>query len=1803
MYKKLVKLCVLFVVSFFLMTTNSMVAYATEETETEEEGVDVSITAATFPDENFRDFVAKNYDKDEDGILSTEEAKHVIVIRLSEMEISDLTGIEYFYNLVTFYASEIPLKELNLRENKKLTTIICRWCQLKEIVISENQNLYSLDCSNNELEDIDISWNERLAELNCDSNKLTKLDLGNNKLLKKLSCNFNEIDTIVFAEDNNINKLYCHDNKLTKLNVKNLPNLEELSCGKNLLKKLDTSANTILIKLQFPDMKGIEFDISKNLNLEILTCSNCDIDELDLTEHEKIRLLDCSNNKIRELNLSYMEKLSNVECNDNELEKLSINLNKVNRLECQNNKLKVIENIGTSYEMRYLDCSNNELIDIFEDGLLPTYIENVYCSHNRIAYLDLISNCDLDILDCSYNKLTSLTINQRSSLLKLNCSNNILNTLHVGSDSYHISLDCSNNVLTDLKIADNVTRLNCSNNRLTSLSLNSKMVQLRCANNALTSLDVKECPQLNTLFCNNNKIKQLDVSKNPHLGYFNCSNNRLSCLNLENNVYMTNFACENNVYNVEEYDGLDLSDIEGFEIDKVSALKNAELEGTILRVIDDELPVTYTYDVGQNLKANFAIKFKEGSSTVYNFPYNVNSYSQELAETSALYAMLAYDEYRLTQEGQYYPLSGGRQDTPTLLLEQLKKDGFYKSNSYNYRDHNWNNCSYTLATRNIKYQGKEKTQVLVCIRGTDGVEWEGNMNLTGVQYDVSRLATHYSFEKASDDIVGSLYNYLNTLSQEGIDTNECVVWVTGHSRGAAVGNLVAAQLTDSSSSRIGDVFAYTYATVNNTMYNRQYSNIFNHCFEDDFVPNVPFGKWGYGKYGITYTANADKIYTAGNNGVGGVYGEFKEGMDKFIDKFSMRIGVSLNSEKTEKMIEHVTKYWKNTEEYYEERCDEDASDTVSLYTFFHNGIARLAQKEYVFLKQTKSYTKTYSKLDEIFNFFVFGINRINDTHQSYTYYLATKLGLFNGQSTYASTGISMEEEKVQSTGMEQIAAENATSTVSYNNIPLHTAVSSNTISENALAVSGNNIQEGIVEYDVVLEQTGTNESTALACAEEEERLKSFASVDENNKNLGWNLQDKSTWEGISFDESGYVTAVNIPYKDLTGELNVSGFSKLQTLQCEGNLLTSVLCNNCISLEKVECYYNNLQTLECSQCEKLTYLDCESNVIETLDLSDCTALIKLICSNNELKLLDLTNQTNLTEVSCDSNKITKLTLPEVNSITRMNCEYNYLQDLSILEALAQKEGTWILYENQNVPENATFATNDLDNLKKFATTDKNLEKLGWNLEKPNTWSGITWKYVNGVYYVQSIELCSMELTGNIVFSDMEHLNSVILAENLLDSLEITNSGELKIINCADNRLEQLSLVNCNKISEIYAYYNCLSDKIVENIIKTYGVNESCIIELNSQYVKGDKEEFDSKEMKVLLSFAQQKYNAGRLMYDEEKPDRWDYITWGKQQDGYYHVIAIDYSDMMVEGSLDLSEFSYLQKIDCSKTSLEEVILPKTLEKITLKAFYQCKLLKKVCIPASVKTIEDFAFAKCSNLTEVVFYSKNASLDSYSFYGSDAINKIVCYYNTTEANYSYEGKPTFQYWDKKDMSSDEKGENSNASGTNTTGDSTTNNATTSKASKLLKKGDVIKKGSGKYRVTKIGKSYGTVSYIKCTNKKIKSVTIPSTITVNKQKFKVTVIGEKAFYGCKKLKKVTIGKNVIKIKKYAFAKCSKLKTIKIQSISLKSVGKRAFKGISKKATISVPSSKKKKYTKLLRKKTVGLSSSVKIKGYKKK
>lgn len=121
--------------------------------------------------------------------------------------------------------------------------------------------------------------------------------------------------------------------------------------------------------------------------------------------------------------------------------------------------------------------------------------------------------------------------------------------------------------------------------------------------------------------------------------------------------------------------------------------------------------------------------------------------------------------------------------------------------------------------------------------------------------------------------------------------------------------------------------------------------------------------------------------------------------------------------------------------------------------------------------------------------------------------------------------------------------------------------------------------------------------------------------------------------------------------------------------------------------------------------------------------------------------------------------------------------------------------------------------------------------------------------------------------------------------------------------------------------------------------------------------------------------------------------------------------------------------------------------------------------------------------------------------------------------------------------------------------------------------------------------------TVAYIKPTSKKIKTASVPATVKYNGKTYKVTKIAAGAFKNCKKLKKLTIGKNVKTIGSKAMMNCKKLKTITIKSKKLKSIGSKAVSGMYKKAVIKVPNSKKKAYKKLFKAKT-GYKKTMKIK-----
>lgn len=136
--------------------------------------------------------------------------------------------------------------------------------------------------------------------------------------------------------------------------------------------------------------------------------------------------------------------------------------------------------------------------------------------------------------------------------------------------------------------------------------------------------------------------------------------------------------------------------------------------------------------------------------------------------------------------------------------------------------------------------------------------------------------------------------------------------------------------------------------------------------------------------------------------------------------------------------------------------------------------------------------------------------------------------------------------------------------------------------------------------------------------------------------------------------------------------------------------------------------------------------------------------------------------------------------------------------------------------------------------------------------------------------------------------------------------------------------------------------------------------------------------------------------------------------------------------------------------------------------------------------------------------------------------------------------------------------------------------------------LKAGDEVTFKNVVYRVTNASKK--TVTAVKGTKKKATSVTIAATVEVKGVTCKVTAVSAKAFKGYARLKKVTIGKNVTTIGKQAFYGCKKLTKVSFKGTAVKSIKSGAFKKANAKIKVTLPKklkgAKRTKVVKMLKK-----------------
>ena len=314
----------------------------------------------------------------------------------------------------------------------------------------------------------------------------------------------------------------------------------------------------------------------------------------------------------------------------------------------------------------------------------------------------------------------------------------------------------------------------------------------------------------------------------------------------------------------------------------------------------DGIPDSIDSDPDSNVFTGKLKSGHDGTTTVSftvdfrNFFGDNTIYQPTLATFSVMGAALAYMDKTSAYDNAYLTLdaeqtwSGGTVSTSKKLngMELMQLFGFedvadYRLDAYGDDDL----CEALIGHKTVTYDGETKVIVAIWVRGTDSTseqEWSSNFHMGRLdgffdEYDSvagksprqknddwTRKTNHRGFDVCATRILKYYKEtYYPTYVKPALDDApeaSLAYWITGHSRGAAVGNLMASYLIDEGS----EVYAYTFAapfnTANTEASAEKYDCIFNLINSNDFIPTLPMPEWGFTRYGKTAEVDASAYY-------------------------------------------------------------------------------------------------------------------------------------------------------------------------------------------------------------------------------------------------------------------------------------------------------------------------------------------------------------------------------------------------------------------------------------------------------------------------------------------------------------------------------------------------------------------------------------------------------------------------------------------------------------------------------------------------------------------------------------------------------------------------------------------------------------------------------------------------------------------------------------------------------------------------------------------------------------------------------
>ncbi|GEM_PF-5118559 len=174
-----------------------------------------------------------------------------------------------------------------------------------------------------------------------------------------------------------------------------------------------------------------------------------------------------------------------------------------------------------------------------------------------------------------------------------------------------------------------------------------------------------------------------------------------------------------------------------------------------------------------------------------------------------------------------------------LMVDEILSQKVSYERKLTYEDNDY--VAYTIAKKMVD----DYTVYCVPIRGTaKNAEWFSDFNLYDENLNGGK--DHAGFHKAASIIYNELFDIINS---DDVASDKTILLFTGHSRGAAVANILTYQFTRCTNIPEKQIFGYTFACPSVSMAtDKSLKNLFNFNNPGDLITLLPMEDWKDCKY-------------------------------------------------------------------------------------------------------------------------------------------------------------------------------------------------------------------------------------------------------------------------------------------------------------------------------------------------------------------------------------------------------------------------------------------------------------------------------------------------------------------------------------------------------------------------------------------------------------------------------------------------------------------------------------------------------------------------------------------------------------------------------------------------------------------------------------------------------------------------------------------------------------------------------------------------------------------------------------------